>query len=215
MTISYNDLERMQVSSKSLIMLLSSTQSFMSVGLPNHHQQVAYLTYRIGKSYGLDNGSLKKAFLSALIHDIGALSFSDMMELEDIEIVPDFDNNHATKGADLVESFQPFEHLAPIIRYHHYPWAKGEGKSYKGEEVPFESHLLMLADSISIILGKEKYAIKKMDELKEFLTEDKGRLFMPELVEAFMPLTGSDSLWLDFAQSDPISHIFATTCVTL
>lgn len=203
----YNNLKRVRVSFKSLILLLSSTQAFLATGLSAHHQQVAFLSYNLGKRYGLDEDSVKRLTLAALVHDVGALSAQEHMEIAKIDVVSNFDSNHATKGAALLTSFKPFAHFAPIIKYHHLPWDDGRGLEYKGEQVPIESHIMCLADQISLKYGREKFIMKKMPEIMEMLEAKRGSVFIPQLVEIMHGLSHKHSFWLAFTNDNPLEQI--------
>ena len=57
-----------------LLNCLSGAQDLADPRLSNHHQQVAYLSYRFAEHLGLKNGEKNDIFSAALIHDVGALS---------------------------------------------------------------------------------------------------------------------------------------------
>lgn len=69
----------------------------MSTKLSNHHQQVAYLSFRLAEQMKLPVDQQYDIYLAALIHDIGALSTKEMLEL--VESEPVTVNNHAFRGA--------------------------------------------------------------------------------------------------------------------
>lgn len=197
----------MRVSFKSLLLLLADTQVFLANGLSDHQQQVAFLSHQLGKKYGLDDDSLKRLTLAALVHDIGALSADEHKKIAEIDVVHNFDSNHATKGAALLTGFKPFAHFAPIIKFHHLPWDDGRGMEYRGEQVPIESHIMYMADQISLKYGREKYIMKKMPEIMEMLEAGRGSKFIPRLVEIMHGLSHKHSFWLDFTNEDPIDQI--------
>ena len=60
---------------------------------------------------------------AALLHDIGALSFDDRLDL--IEEGARTSKFHAYIGADLLSDFEPLRQVAEVIRYHHVPWEIG------------------------------------------------------------------------------------------
>ena len=59
-------------------------------------------------------------------------------------------NNHGFIGAKLLDGFKPLQNSAKIIKFHHLSWDNGKGCSYKGEDVPFGSHVIHLADRVCI-----------------------------------------------------------------
>ena len=83
-----------------LLKCFSNAQDLVSPLLTNHHQQVAYLSFRLAQEIKLPIEQQKDIFLAALVHDIGALSINERLEI--IENEPAYINNHAFIGAKLI-----------------------------------------------------------------------------------------------------------------
>src|SRR5690606_6987532 len=113
-------------------------------------QQVAYLAYRLAEYLDLPSNEQYDIFLASLIHDIGALSIKERFEL--IESAPIHINEHAFRGAKLLEGFEPLKNAAKIIKFHHIPWDHGKGTKYMDEDVPLASHIVNLADRLSTMI---------------------------------------------------------------
>lgn len=163
--------------------------------LASHHLQVAYLSFKLGEQLKLPAQKNKDILLSGLLHDIGALSYEERLQL--VEERYPFAYDHSFKGAWLLERFTPLKEISKIIRYHHVPWNSGEGRFFKGEEVPFESHIIHLADRIAVLLKPNQDPLMQVENIKNSILRRKDLIFAPTLVDAFLALSEKDYLWLD------------------
>lgn len=185
-----------------LLSCLSKAQDLVSPALSNHHEKVAYLSVRLSEQLRLPLEQQKAIFLAALVHDIGALSLNE--RLETIETEPQFIHDHAVKGAKLLEGFKPLEPSAKIIKYHHMPWSKGENNSYLGEEIPYESHILHLADRVCGLIDTSQNILIQLPNILKEIDQNKNTVYEPELVNALFALSGKEYIWLDLISSSPV-----------
>jgi len=183
-----------------LILVLTNAIDISRPELEGHHQKVAYLAFRIGEELNLLISDQKNLFYAGLLHDIGALSIEERFTL--IEEEPPGAQDHAFRGSKLLEFVHSFNEYANIIKFHHVPWNNGEGIFFMGEKVPFLSHILHLADRIVAsldtnyeILGQSKSIITK-------ILQQKGTIFMPEIVDAFISISKKESVWLDIGSKN-------------
>ncbi len=198
-------MNKMRVSIYEFLICLSNSQDLIEPRLTNHHQQVAYLTYNLCDVMGLSVEEKKEAVTAALIHDIGALSSSEKLEI--LEQEPITVNSHAFKGAKLIEGFAPLKNASEIIRYHHIPWQNGDGLVYKDKEVPFSSHVLNISDKVSFMLYKSPDVLLKIPKIIDIIKKGAGALFSHDLVEALGYLAEKEYIWLDLVSQSPIEKI--------
>jgi PAS domain S-box-containing protein/putative nucleotidyltransferase with HDIG domain len=118
--------------------------------MKGHSIRVASYATRIGKEIGLDNEELKKLRLAALLHDIGKIHCNGLLdkpeklsqeEFEQIKKLP-------VQGTHILKKVRQLKDLIPIIRHHH---ERIDGKGYPdglmGDDIPFISRILHVADS--------------------------------------------------------------------
>lgn len=184
---------------------MSNAQDLVSPNLSNHHQQVAYLAFRLAEQMKLPVERQKNIFFAALAHDIGAFSMKERLEI--IEKEPFTVHNHAFKGAKLLEEFKPLKHSANIIKFHHLPWNYGEGRFYMGEEVLLGSHIIHLADRVAAILPQNSSVISALPEILSKIKDQSGSIFQPELTEALFELSKKEYIWLDLISDSPLKMI--------
>lgn len=178
-----------------LISCLTDAVDLISPELVNHHQQVAYLSYSIAGELNLSRKQQNDLVLAGLLHDVGAFSLEERLALIEEESLTA--SHHAFKGAHMLENFYPLADIAHIIRYHHIPWNHGEGRNYHGNEVPFVSHIIHLADRIAVLIDKEREIISQVKDIQNTIALQKDTVFVPELVDAFMQLSTREYVWLD------------------
>lgn len=190
-------LDRTEISLYDLLICLTNAADLIS-------REVAYLAYRISEQMDLPLEQRKNLLLAGLLHDVGAFSLDERLAL--IEEEPQTSNSHAFRGARLLEGFAPLADAAEIIRYHHVPWNYGEGRWFDGEAVTGLSHILHLADRIAVSIDKNRHVIGQMDEIREKISGQRGALFTPESVDAFMAISTHEDLWLN-ATYRPLLYI--------
>lgn len=195
----------MRISLYDLLICLSTAQDLATPHFNNHHQQTAYLAYRICEALNLPVEDIKQIFLASLVHDIGAMSVDEKLEL--IENEPLKVNHHAFRGAKLLENFAPLAIAAKIVKYHHLFWNGGEGLSYKGEKVLYASHIIHIADRVCAKFVSSGNIISQVPSMIESIGEGAGTNFCPELVDAVESLGDKEYIWLDLFSPAPISRL--------
>lgn len=183
---------------------LCKAQGVISPYIGSHQQQVAYLSYRIAEQLDLPQERKAYVLVAGLLHDIGALSLREKAFII-TESQPDIDT-HAFRGAYLIAKFPPLEKIAPMIKYHHYPWDDGKALQ-NNADMPIESQLLHLADRICANITEETFILSQVTALKEFAKKHSGRVFVPEQVNAFLALADNESIWLDLITDDPTTRM--------
>ena len=179
-----------------LVRTLSKAIDLISPRLRNHHFQVAYLSARLCRHLELDSVNSRVALIAALVHDIGGLSSRDVQD----RLTFDDDGGdiftHARVGSALLSSLDLFRDVAPVVRYHHEPWAFGRGSTHKGGVVPKLSHILHLADRIQILVDPLRPVLEQVPSICERIKPKAGSVFVPEYVDAFMNLSLREEFWL-------------------
>lgn len=178
-----------------LVNSLSSAVDLISPIVANHHKQVAYISLRIGKELGLPVENISDLVIASTLHDIGALSLRERLDALQFEI--DHPHEHAEVGYNLLRSFAPFTGVARIVKHHHVSWNNADDVMFKGEIIPAESHILHLADRVSVLINKDSDVFSQVNHIIERIAGQSGKMFDPEAVEAFRSIAGTEYFWLD------------------
>jgi len=182
-----------------LINCLSDTIDLVSPSLADHHKRVALVAYALACQLGLSEAEALDLYFAGNLHDIGALSLTDRVRL--IQFEGSEPHHHAETGALLLETFSPLARLGELVRFHHVKWADGAGEVQRDRQVPLGSHILHLADRISVLIGQLDgiHLLVRAPEILARIEEASGDMFSPSLVEAFHDLSSKESFWLGLA----------------
>lgn len=191
---------QLEIDIADLVMCLSSTVDLAYPSLNNHHTQVAYISLEIGEQLGYNNGALAELLIAASLHDIGAFSMEEKLESLKFDFInPD---HHTEVGYNLIKLYEPFSDIADIIRGHHTYWNYGEGYVYRGFKVPFFSHIIHLADRVSVLIDRDREILGQVDSIVSIIDKNKGRLFVPELVEIFKDIASKEYFWFNLVSQN-------------
>lgn len=187
-----------------MVLSLSGAVDLVNPKVVDHHKRVAYIAVSIAEAMGLPAPDRNDIFIAAALHDIGALSLQERLDTIEFEI--QYPHRHAETGFHLVSTFAPFSSLASLIRYHHIPWHEGRGDEFCGNPVPLAAHIIHLADRIDVLINHRQEVLSQVEEIRERIRQDEGKLFMPQLIEAFEEISGRESFWLDvmYPSSDAV-----------
>ena len=156
-----------------------------------HSTRVTELSMRIGKALGLSDEDLDVLKVSASLHDIGKVGVPDKILLkkgkltvEEMDII----KRHPDIGFDILSSIIPMKKDAEIIRHHHERYdGKGYPMGLKGEDIPFLSRIITLADAFDAMTSDRPYrkALPYSVALQE-IKRCRGTQFDPGIVNVFI-----------------------------
>lgn len=187
-----------QINLYDLMMCITKAIDLISPNVSNHHIKVSYIAYMISREIGLSVEQQNEIVMAGLLHDIGAFSLKDRLDMLKFEV--ENQHIHAEKGYLLLKIFKPFSKIANIVRYHHNFWE--EEKNLTNIQIPIESHILHIADRIAISINKNDDILNQIETIKEKIKMQKGKMFNPDLVEAFIKLSANEYFWFDIVSDD-------------
>jgi HD-GYP domain-containing protein (c-di-GMP phosphodiesterase class II) len=167
----------------------------MSPALGDHHMRVAFLACRLGEVLGMSVNERYELATAGALHDIGAFSLQERLEL--LEFEDSKAGEHSTAGYLLLKDFEPFSSIAWMIKFHHTPWQYGRGAVRNGESVPPGSHILHLADRVAVKLSKGRGVLGQVSNICEAIAQAKNNVFVPEYVDAMLELAKQDHVWME------------------
>lgn len=152
-----------------------------------HTERVAGYCQQIAKAMGIAEQEIEKLYKAAILHDIGKIATPDSVLLKpgklnslDYELI----KLHATAGYEMLSNIDMYKDLAEIIHHHH---ERHDGKGYpdglQGDEIPFLSRILTVADAFDAMTTNRIYKPRK--QIQEALTELaslSGLQFNPDIV---------------------------------
>lgn len=182
-----------------LVNPVAKTLDMMSPAVAEHSLRVAFLALRIGEELPLSAEERRELAIAGALHDIGAFSLSDRLDLLDFEETKPM--QHSVAGYLLLKDFKPFSRVASMVEFHHLPWKQGDGRACRGKPVPLGSHILHLADRVAVLISKGPDVLEQVDRILSAILKHKGERFAPDCVDALSRMAGKDYVWLEIASS--------------
>ena len=182
---SYEGLERTFVSTvEALANALEANDEYTST----HARWITDLSLRVGQELGLDERSLKRLELGALLHDIGKIGIpSDVLAkpgrltAAERKLV----QTHPELGERIIAPIDRLQSVRPIVRHCHERWdGRGYPDGVAGEDIPLESRIIFVCDAYHAMTTDRPYrrrlshreAVRRLDEAS-------GTQFDPHVVE--------------------------------
>ena len=175
-----------------LISIIKSIDVFNPL-LEGHHKRTAIIAYQLGNSYGLEKQQLFDLVLAASLHDIGALSIKEKVQLFEMDL--ENPEPHEIMGEQMLMGFKPFEKISKIIRYHHIQYEDIQSGRRDEKVIPLESYFICLADRIDIMLMKTELGSNQIETVIEEINKRFGDVFAPFLRETFRQISLSPEFW--------------------
>lgn len=200
--------DKLRINIFDMVTSIARVIDMMSPVVGNHHMQVAYLAYRLGEELQLSDDQKYELFIAGSLHDIGAFSLQDRLDLLEFEDTKP--GEHSVAGSLILETFPPFLSIARLIKFHHVHWKNGEGAFENGESVPNASHIIHLADRVAVKISKKAPVLSQVHGICRAISEQKGDVFVPEYVDALINMANREHIWLDI-MSESMEEILRRT----
>ena len=177
-----------------LVLCVSDAVDLVSPNVAQHHKQVAYLAQAIAREMGVPHDTRHEIVLAGMLHDIGALSLKERLELLQFETRDP--HRHAEIASRLLFSFPRLRKAGELVRFHHLPWDEGAARSSTDSRA-LESHIIHLADRVAVSIDRKQGILVQAPSICERIAAQRGRLFSPAVVDAFLAAAERECLWLD------------------
>ncbi len=188
----------------------------VSSAVVDHNHRVAYMAMEIGRQLGLSKEDILNIVYAGMLHDAGALSLSE--ELDEFYYDLNDPHQHAEVGFKLLREYKPLTSVSEIIRHHHVPWHGGEGRFFCEREVPYNSHVIHLAERICSLINEREEILGQRAMFDLLVSENKGGIFVPEIADAFLSLSHRESFWFEVTSrriGEPLADFMAEQQATI
>jgi putative nucleotidyltransferase with HDIG domain len=178
-------------------LLLAATIKDRTTG--EHLQRVRRYVEAIAERLGLPGDLVEEIGYSSVMHDVGKIHTPDHIlqsehHLSDAEF--DVIKQHCIDGERMLGEARFFETARAIAREHHERWdGRGYPDGKKGQEISIAARIVSVADVFDALTSKRPYkdAWSAQAGLKA-IQSGAGERFDPEVVEAFMSLSGEGAV---------------------
>jgi putative two-component system response regulator len=156
-----------------------------------HVERVSAYCLELGRRLGLGPEALGILRTGGIVHDIGKIAVPDAIlnkpgKLTDFEM--EIIKRHPVVGYDLLKPFRTFEHVLPLVRWHHErPNGKGYPDGLEGDELPLMPRIVAVADAFDALSTARPYRqALPVARCREILVSGaQNGDFAPEVVEVF------------------------------
>ncbi|SPD76364.1 conserved hypothetical protein [uncultured Desulfobacterium sp.] len=180
-----------------MVTSIARVVDMMSPAIGNHNLQVSYLAYRMGEGLGLAVEDRNELLVAGALHDIGAFSLKEWNDLLEFECT--MPGRHSLAGYFLLKDFKPFSSVSEMIRYHHVPWKDSDNFSTTVQSVPLGSHIIHLADRISVRIEKAKPVLGQVPDICDAISAGRNKDFAPQAVDIMLDLASHDYIWMELS----------------
>jgi putative nucleotidyltransferase with HDIG domain len=158
-----------------------------------HSTRVSSYAISIATAMGCSQGEIDGLNVAGNLHDIGKIGIPDHILLKPNKLTDEeyeFIKKHPVIGSNIVKHLYMWTDEQKIIRHHHERWdGQGYPDQLSGEDIPFLSRILAVADVYDAMTSDRSYRKKlKDDNVVKVIKENKGTQFDPKIVNAFLKL---------------------------
>jgi response regulator RpfG family c-di-GMP phosphodiesterase len=178
---------------REMVVALSEAIEARSMETGNHVRRVAEYSRLLARLSGLDDETAHLLFLAAPLHDAGKIAIPDAIlnkpsahTAEETAVM----RTHAERGRHIFEA-----HDSPVLKAaaivageHHERWdGLGYPNGFRGEQIHIFGRITALADVFDALTTQRCYKDPwPLQRTLQYLVEERGRRFDPELVDLFM-----------------------------
>ncbi|AQR94932.1 HD domain-containing phosphohydrolase [Clostridium saccharoperbutylacetonicum] len=156
-----------------------------------HSFRVSALCKRVGEALDLPINEINKLVSAGELHDIGKIIVDERTINKPGKLTADEweeVKRHSEIGYRMISTVDDMTEIANYILYHHERWdGSGYPKGLKGEEIPFISRIITIADAYDAMVSERCYKdILSKEAAIEELKNNAGSQFDPDLVKIFI-----------------------------
>ncbi len=158
-----------------------------------HSDRVMYLACHLAKRAGLPPEKMTSFRRGVLLHDIGKMGIPDRILLKPGPLTEEewvIMKTHPVLAYELLSTI-PYLHDSLEVPYcHHERWdGSGYPRGLSGEEIPLSARIFAIVDVWDALISDRPYRKGwEPDRIRQYLIDNKAKLFDPILVDIFIEL---------------------------
>ena len=162
-----------------------------------HTLRVTELTVRLARAIGMRKDEIVHTRRGALLHDIGKLGVPDTILFKPGKPTEEewaLMKQHPQFAYDMLS---PIAYLRPALDIpycHHEKWdGTGYPRGLKGEQIPLAARIFSVVDVWDALISDRPYRVAwPREKVLDYIREQSGRYFDPEVVNMFLRFELSD-----------------------
>lgn len=163
-----------------------------------HSQHVADLVRQVAIHMDMTDSERQDVFVAALLHDIGMIGFPDELFHKPVSALHGGEvamyQQHPGIGARVIGKIEKMQSIADIIHCHHEHYdGTGFPVGLSGLNIPLGARIIAaVSDYESLIQGTLTTHPMTPKQACQFLVEERGHRYDPQVIDALEPLLESE-----------------------
>ncbi|MCJ7518705.1 MAG: HD domain-containing protein [Anaerolineaceae bacterium] len=158
--------------------------------------RTAFIAWQIAKESNISNSDLESLFIASLLHDVGALSPEEKINIHQFEMIDP--EPHCILGEAFLNKISLFKQSSQFVRFHHTPWVQLDQSI--SNPIVYCSQILQLADTVERAIARPKYILHQDKQIVDRISSLNTQI-CPEIIEIFKKVAVREDFWLDLTSS--------------
>ena len=156
-----------------------------------HSTRVGDMSHKLGMYLKLDDRKLEILHIAAHLHDIGKIGIPDKILNKTGKLTDDeweIMKQHSSIGFNILSKSKSLSYISKIVLHHHERYdGKGYPMHIKSNDIPYESRIIAVCDSIDAMKSKRTYKNTMSDcQCKTELINNSNLMYDPEIIECVL-----------------------------
>jgi HD-GYP domain-containing protein (c-di-GMP phosphodiesterase class II) len=156
-----------------------------------HSERVAVFSVAIARELRLDDRSVERVQIAALLHDVGKIGIDDAVLRKPARLTDEeyaIIKRHPGLGASIMAPIRQLKDIVPGMRHHHEALdGTGYPDGLAGGEIPLMARIIAVADTFDAMTSDRLYQKAKDDAFViQTLRRLTGTRYDPKVVDAFV-----------------------------
>ncbi|ABM27720.1 metal dependent phosphohydrolase [Nitratidesulfovibrio vulgaris RCH1] len=197
---------QLEVDRAQLLLCMSEAMELACPTLAGHQKRVAFIAGEIAAVLDLPEVLRRRLFVAALLHDVGALSPEEKMDLYASKV--EECDTHCIRGARLLHQVDGFGEEGRVLRLHHATLRDGSLADVD-EDTARLAQIVHLSDLVDRALDRGRYVLHQADTMCD-MARDLARCdFEVSIVRAFLEVARREDFWLQMVLPTLGQHLEA------
>jgi HD-GYP domain-containing protein (c-di-GMP phosphodiesterase class II) len=175
-----------------LVLSFSDALDLASPELVQHQIRTAYIAWELAKKTGMDRGDIENLVIAALIHDVGALTAEEKINLHEADTI--MTEPHCILGESLLKNVPVFAAAARIIRLHHQKWQ--DWMPVVENPLTAQAQILNLSDYVERSINRSRYILHQDRGIIERVSQLAETDIQSGIIDIFKDVAKREDFWL-------------------
>ena len=185
-------MEKTITNMRDLSRCFARAMNLVSPKIANHHEQVAYLSWRIAGEMGYSEEERIKIIYGALMYDIGAVILPDLEEGQEEYSF----SRLGQAGMSFIGDISSMRYVRDIFDEAQVPYDERPAFGEMSQAAVF-AEIIELAVKVSGMIDPKAAALNQSEEICDSVSEFAGDILHTEVIEAFLRVSKKEYIWLE------------------